>query len=104
MNGEDYDAGEAELGVFVDEAYELLRLKLAEREAREEVELLDDLMLLQSVQLRVAQRKPMEMTMIEMVRGCMLRMRWAAELFFRRSATTKVVTTRVDMVRSVGLK
>lgn len=49
-----------ELNVMTDEVYELLRLKLEEKLAREEVELLDELVLLQSMQTRLAKGKVLD--------------------------------------------
>lgn len=50
-----------ELNVIADEAYELLRLKLEEKQALEEVALLDDLMILQGAQIKLAKGKQAEM-------------------------------------------
>ncbi len=50
----------AELRALADEAYELLWLKLEERAARDEMELLDELVLLQSMQTRLAKGKPLD--------------------------------------------
>ena len=58
------------LNVLADEAYELLRLKLEEKQALEEVALLDDLMALQGAKSSLKRGKMPAGTWREVARAC----------------------------------